>query len=218
MEVVLGIGIIFVLYLIIKQEKTRARAKRAAMSEQDIYSTETAQGNIRPTQDGIESSHNSKLTNPPSTTNNHDQNVSQTLDKSGSSTFKTRIEKSKPKQYPKESKAQAFHSRREHFAGKSSTSDSEGLATFTISFGREEEESNNKNKAQWIKPGTAIKVKDKTVTGGFFYLGGKLQALDGYGVDAALIDDKLFIRSEPMSYLDETLGYWPIVLLYLSRV
>lgn len=151
MEVVLGIAVIYVLYLIIKQEKNKSKNNRA-----------------------------SRYSQPRQTGNNV---------------------------YAR--KQASSSNQQTSFTRSSNQEDSDGLVTFTISFGREEEKSNNNKKAEWIKPKTHINIKGKTITGGYFYLGGKLPSLDGYSVDASLIDDKLFIRSEPMSYEDGTLGYWP---------
>ncbi len=92
---------------------------------------------------------------------------------------------------------------------KQNFEDNEGLASFTISFGTKETESRNTKPAEWISPGTLIKIKDTTITGGFFYFGGRLKSIDGYGTDAALIDDFLDVRSERMDYTDDSLGYWP---------
>ena len=95
-----------------------------------------------------------------------------------------------------------------------SESDNDELATFTISvttsYGRQETKSNNKTQGHWITPGEHISVAGHEIRGGFFYFGGRLPDLDGYGVDASLIDSSLRIRRDAdMLYQDETLGYWP---------
>ncbi|QLE98447.1 TerB N-terminal domain-containing protein [Neptunomonas phycophila] len=87
--------------------------------------------------------------------------------------------------------------------------DDDDLATFSISYGYEEEKSKNKTPAKWIKPGEPITIKEHTFTGGNFYFGGKLSSLDEYGTEVSLVDDSLKIENKPPSYEDESLGYWP---------
>ena len=43
--------------------------------------------------------------------------------------------------------------------------DDDDLATFSISYGYEEEKSKNKMPGKWIKPGKAITIKGQTLTG-----------------------------------------------------
>ncbi|MGB5854894.1 MAG: TerB N-terminal domain-containing protein [Oceanisphaera sp.] len=88
------------------------------------------------------------------------------------------------------------------------------LATFTISvttsYGGQENKSKNKNKGYWIPPGELISVAGHEIREGFFYFGGRLPDLDGYGVDASLVDSSLPLNHDAdMLYQDETLGYWP---------
>jgi tellurite resistance protein len=95
-----------------------------------------------------------------------------------------------------------------------SESDNDELATFTISvttsYGRQETKSNNKTQGHWITPGELISIAGLEIRGGFFYFGGRLPDLEGYGVDASLIDSSLRIhRDADMLHQDETLGYWP---------
>lgn len=92
--------------------------------------------------------------------------------------------------------------------------DNDELATFTISvttsYGRQETKSNNKTKGHWVTPGELTSIAGHEIRGGFFYFGGRLPDLDGYGVDASLIDSSLPIhRGANMLYQDDTLGYWP---------
>ncbi|WP_271273199.1 tellurite resistance TerB family protein [Aliamphritea hakodatensis] len=98
----------------------------------------------------------------------------------------------------------------------SSSSDDDELATFTISYGYEEEESNNKTPARWIKSGDKIVIAGVEITGGNFYFGGKLKAFsqeDSYymrnSTEASLIDNSLKIQLEDHSFTDESLNYWP---------
>jgi tellurite resistance protein len=83
------------------------------------------------------------------------------------------------------------------------------LATFSISYGYNEEKSKNKTPGKWIKPGESITIKGQTFTSGNFYFGGKLSSLDGYGTEASLVDDSLKVENKPSSFEDESLGYWP---------
>lgn len=87
--------------------------------------------------------------------------------------------------------------------------DDEGLATFSISYGYDEEKSKNKTPGRWIKSGESITIKGQAFTGGNFYFGGKLNSLDGNGTEASLVDDTLKIENKQSSYEDESLGYWP---------
>lgn len=87
----------------------------------------------------------------------------------------------------------------------SSRDDDDDLATFSISYGYEEEKSKNETPGRWIKSGESITLKGQTFTGGNFYFGGKLSSLDGYGTEASLVDDSLKIENKPSSYEDESL-------------
>ena len=83
------------------------------------------------------------------------------------------------------------------------------LATFSISYGYDEEKSKNKTLGRWIKSGESITINGQTFTGGNFYFGGKLSSLDGYGIEASLVDESLKVENKPSSFEDESLGYWP---------
>lgn len=92
----------------------------------------------------------------------------------------------------------------------SNRDDDDDLATFSISYGYDEEKSKNKTPGKWIKSGESITIKgQQAFTGGNFYYGGKLSSLDGYGTEASLVDDSLKIENKPSSFEDENLGYWP---------
>ena len=92
---------------------------------------------------------------------------------------------------------------------RSNRDDDDDLASFSISYGYEEEESKNKTPGKWIKSGESITIKGQTFTGGNFYFGGKLSSLDGYGTEASLVDDSLKVENKPSGFEDESLGYWP---------
>jgi hypothetical protein len=87
--------------------------------------------------------------------------------------------------------------------------DDDDLATFSISYGYEEEKSTNKTPGKWVKSGESITIKGLSFTGGNIYFGGKLSSLDGYGTEASLVDDSLKIEKKPSAFEDESLGYWP---------
>jgi len=90
-----------------------------------------------------------------------------------------------------------------------SNRDDENLATFSISYGYDEEKSKNKTPGKWIKPGESITIKGEEFSSGNFYFGGNLSSLDGYGMEASLVDDSLKVENKPFSFEDESLGYWP---------
>lgn len=91
----------------------------------------------------------------------------------------------------------------------SNSNGDDDLATFSISYGYEEEKSTNKTPGKWVKSGESITIKGLSFTGGNIYFGGKLSSLDGYGTEASLVDDSLKIENKPSAFEDESLGYWP---------
>lgn len=106
-------------------------------------------------------------------------------------------------------------------------SEDDNLATFTLSGGRNAEYSitatqrQNFSKttgalARWILPGEVITVGGVEITGGYFYLGQRMNPVGhnsgGYYDDsseASLIDDTLKIYPTSYIYEDSSLGYWP---------
>ncbi|MEQ3530713.1 TerB N-terminal domain-containing protein [Pseudoalteromonas sp. XMcav11-Q] len=92
--------------------------------------------------------------------------------------------------------------------------DDDDFATFTIhtSFGREPEKTTNKQKGRWISEDEQLSVNGRQLTKGFFYFGGVMNSLDGYGIEPSLVDDKRPALSPSVDsdiYTDESLGYWP---------
>ncbi|MFC3022690.1 TerB N-terminal domain-containing protein [Vibrio zhugei] len=92
--------------------------------------------------------------------------------------------------------------------------DDDDFATFTIttSFGREPEKTTNKQKGRWISLDEQLSVHGRQLTKGFFYFGGVMNSLDGYGIEPSLVDDKRPTSSPSVDseiYTDESLGYWP---------
>ncbi|MFO6423027.1 TerB N-terminal domain-containing protein [Motilimonas sp. KMU-193] len=92
--------------------------------------------------------------------------------------------------------------------------DGDDFATFTIhtSFGREPEKTTNKQKGRWVSEDEQLSVNGRQLTKGFFYFGGVMNSLDGYGIEPSLVDDKRPASSTSVDseiYTDESLGYWP---------
>ena len=91
----------------------------------------------------------------------------------------------------------------------SSNLDDDDLATFSISYGFDEEKSKNREPGKWINPGESVAIQGRKITGGNFYYGGILSSLDGYGTEASLVDNSLKIEEYPSTFEDDSLGYWP---------
>ncbi len=84
------------------------------------------------------------------------------------------------------------------------------LCEFRISYGcNDEVESKNKAPGIWIQPNEIIQVCGHEISGGFFYFGGQLKALDGYGTESSLVDGFLPIEDADHDFEDHSLGYWP---------
>ena len=94
--------------------------------------------------------------------------------------------------------------------------DNDAFATFTIrtSFGREPEKSSNKIKGRWVAEHEQLQINGRNIRRGFYYFGGVLDSLTGYGIEPSLIDET---RTASLStpklgstlYTDDSLGYWP---------
>ncbi|WP_417566618.1 TerB N-terminal domain-containing protein [Marinobacter sp.] len=87
--------------------------------------------------------------------------------------------------------------------------DDDGLATFTISFGQQEESSRNRKTGRWIDPGEQIEIAGHTTKDGNFYFGGRLSATNEFGSEASLIDETLKVEKATCRESDHSLGYWP---------
>ncbi|TFH75210.1 ATPase [Gammaproteobacteria bacterium LSUCC0112] len=90
------------------------------------------------------------------------------------------------------------------------------FATFSIhtSFGREAEKSPNRNKGRWIDKNEQLTIHGRQISRGFFYFGGILNSLSGYGVEPSLVDEQRpalprYELTGPSLHTDESLGYWP---------
>lgn len=96
----------------------------------------------------------------------------------------------------------------------STSNNDDDFATFTIhtSFGQEPEKTTNKQKGRWISEDEQLSINGRQLTKGFFYFGGVMNSLDGYGIEPSLVDDKRPASSPSIDskiYTDESLGYWP---------
>lgn len=93
----------------------------------------------------------------------------------------------------------------------------DSLATFILSSERSKEYSTSSNhtKGRWVTKYESITIHNRTIEQGFFYFGGQLETLVGYGTEPSLIDERLSvsppsaINSMATIYSDESLGYWP---------
>ena len=105
----------------------------------------------------------------------------------------------------------------DHWSGPGRTTrtekdDESGLADFRIEtstgdFGQPK--SRNKEPGRWVAPGETIKVGKFEINRGFFYAGGRLNSMDGYGTEASLVDPTLKINTNSPDYTGERMGYWP---------
>lgn len=100
--------------------------------------------------------------------------------------------------------------------GYSDSNTQDDLATFTISYGYEEEKSKNKTKGRWMKNGEKVSIHGYSISGGNFYFGGQLKAYsfksknNQYSeTEASLIDDFLKVTKESKTFEDNSLTYWP---------
>lgn len=95
----------------------------------------------------------------------------------------------------------------------SSSGSEDSLAEFTISFGaNNDSESSNQIPGRWISESQSLVIQGRTLNRGFYYYGGKLIMLIGFGTEPSMIDDTLPAKasnSNSISYRDGSLGYWP---------
>ena len=81
---------------------------------------------------------------------------------------------------------------------------------FSIFFDEDEYDENyseNRTPATWLKSHEKVKIRGYEITKGNFYFGGWLPAENSYGPDASLVDDSLVTVSQPFSYEDESLSF-----------
>lgn len=97
----------------------------------------------------------------------------------------------------------------------SSSSDEDDFASFTITIGRSEPKSNNKMLGRWITERETLTIQGRQINRGFFYYGGKLDMLTGFGTEPSLVDESLpanpptDVSEDSFPYSDDSLGYWP---------
>lgn len=93
---------------------------------------------------------------------------------------------------------------------KSKDDDLNDLIDIRISYnGRYDEQTKNKEKGRWVKPGETIKVDKFEINRGFFYVGGQLKSLDGYATESSLLDPTLEINLDSPDHAGELMDYWP---------
>ncbi|MEZ8106608.1 tellurite resistance TerB family protein [Vibrio cortegadensis] len=93
-------------------------------------------------------------------------------------------------------------------------SNEDDFSTFEIhtSFGNEPTRSKNTSVGRWLGEEETLVINGRKFTKGFFYFGGALSGLNGYGIEPSLVD-----KDRPASgvndcdfeYQDDSLGYWP---------
>ncbi|MEZ8484217.1 TerB N-terminal domain-containing protein [Vibrio splendidus] len=93
-------------------------------------------------------------------------------------------------------------------------SNKDDFSTFEIhtSFGNEPTRSKNTSEGRWLGEKEVLVINGRNITKGFFYFGGVLNGLNGYGLEPSLVD-----KDRPASevndcdfeYQDDSLGYWP---------
>ena len=91
------------------------------------------------------------------------------------------------------------------------------LATFVISSNKQKHDTTSSNRkiGRWVSRHESLKIQGRIIDRGFFYFGGKLETLIGYGTEPSLINDSLSVGSPKVIYntshiySDESLGYWP---------
>ncbi|QYK03563.1 TerB N-terminal domain-containing protein [Shewanella zhangzhouensis] len=90
------------------------------------------------------------------------------------------------------------------------------FATFRVytSYGAEAEKTSNTQKGRWVSEGEQLTVNGRQIPRGFYYFGGVLNALTGYGIEPSLVDEKRPALTKSFKtgsdlYTDESLGYWP---------
>ena len=93
--------------------------------------------------------------------------------------------------------------------GKDDESD---LASFRIEITPErfdQPKTRNKQPGRWVSPGETVRIDKLEITRGFFYFGGRLNSLNGYGTESSLVDPPLKINANSPDYAGEQMDYWP---------
>ena len=96
--------------------------------------------------------------------------------------------------------------------------DIDDFASFIISSGKSNNASSassNKQLGRWITENESLNINGRSIERGFYYVGGQLKMLMGFGTEPSLVDDSLpasspkVIHSLSQIHVDESLGYWP---------
>ena len=90
--------------------------------------------------------------------------------------------------------------------------DESDLASFRIEItpGRfDQPKTRNKQPSRWVSPGETVRIDKFEITRGFFYFGGRLNSLNGYGTESSLVDPTLKINANSPDYAGEQMDYWP---------
>ena len=90
--------------------------------------------------------------------------------------------------------------------------DESDLASFRIEITPERFEqpkTRNKQPGRWVSPGETVRIDKFEITRGFFYFGGRLNSLNGYGTESSLVDPTLKINANSPDYAGEQMDYWP---------
>lgn len=91
------------------------------------------------------------------------------------------------------------------------------FASFTISSAKSNNtaQTSNQQLGRWFKENESLNIKGRSIKRGFYYVGGQLTMLTGFGAEPSLIDESLnasapvIIDSTLQIYQDESIGYWP---------
>ena len=106
-----------------------------------------------------------------------------------------------------------------HYKTKQSiqNDDADEFASFTISSAKFNNPSHTSNQqlGRWVTANEPLNVNGRSIERGFYYFGGQLKMLTGFGTEPSLIDNSMptsspnVIHSASQIYQDESLGYWP---------
>ena len=90
--------------------------------------------------------------------------------------------------------------------------DESDLASFRIKMSTghfDQQKSKNKEPGRWVTHDETIRIDKFEITRGFFYFGGRLNSLNGYGTESSLVDPALKINANSPDYAGEQMDYWP---------
>ena len=90
--------------------------------------------------------------------------------------------------------------------------DESDLASFRIEMSTghfDQQKSKNKEPGRWVTHDETIRIDKFKITRGFFYFGGRLNSLNGYGTESSLVDPALKINANSPDYAGEQMDYWP---------